>query len=76
MIRMAQQCTAPTGETGSYLFKQASNVPARLVSPVFSDTADLYRWIKENGYEHYHPDNEPFNSYLGAYRKQSNREGK
>lgn len=68
MIRMAQQCTAPTGETGSYLFIEASNIPAKLISPVFADTADLFAWIKANDWEHYHPANEPFNQYIGAYR--------
>ena len=71
MIRMAQQCKAPTGETGSYLFRDATNIAPeqKLVSPVFADTAELFAWIKANNWEQYYPESEPFNPYIGAYRK-------
>ena len=40
------QCTAPGGETGSYLVQPGRGI----VSPVYTDTTALYGWCHANGW--------------------------
>jgi len=46
----AQQCTASTGELGSYLYVGDHHRTGDLISPVFPDTMDLFRWAADNGW--------------------------
>ncbi len=48
-----QQCTAPTGETGSFLAKTAADgrTITELVSPVFPNTVHLFHWARDNGWK-------------------------
>lgn len=44
---LAQQCTRD-GLTGSFLYQGESHKTGALVSPIFPDTADLFRWCQKN----------------------------
>ena len=48
------QCDHPeTKETGCWIFKGSSHrKPGTSLSPVFKDCVALYRWMRENGWEH------------------------
>lgn len=46
--RLAQQCRAPDGTVGSFLYSGWENGERVPVSPVFPDTLDLFRWINES----------------------------
>ncbi|MTJ93898.1 MAG: hypothetical protein F8N36_13725 [Desulfovibrio sp.] len=48
-----QQCTAPNGETGSFLANTANNgcTITELVSPVFKNTVHLFHWAADNGWK-------------------------
>lgn len=41
------QCTAPDGQTGSFLIDKNRNV---LVSPICRDLVELYAWCKKHGW--------------------------
>jgi hypothetical protein len=47
---MAIQCTASTGEVGSYLHSGSDPATGDLVSPVFADTLDAWAWADANGW--------------------------
>ena len=52
-VESAIQCTAPTGEVGTFLFRRNVGRPihqGELVSPVFASLADLAPWATANGW--------------------------
>jgi len=51
ICRLAIQCKAPCGKVGDFLFSGVSPKTGTLRSPVFESLADLYPWIKKNGFE-------------------------
>ena len=66
VIRLAIQCMASNGATGTFLF-QDSGFPIHdsiLVSPVFPDLATLSQWANANGYLYVKDMSNPF---MGHY---------
>jgi len=51
---IAQQCDAPDGSTGSFLFSGNIKVNPVLLSPVFQETGKLLVWLAENGWRKKH----------------------
>jgi len=46
--RLWQQCTANCGCVGSWIAPAGTK---NNISPIFSDTAELFRWLHANGWE-------------------------
>lgn len=51
--KLAIECLAPTGKTGSFLFIGESHKDpnVELISPVFDDVYLVFQWMRENGWK-------------------------
>lgn len=51
-VRIAVQCTAACGTVGTFLFTEKDEQGRRVpISPVFDSLAELYPWMRANGWE-------------------------
>jgi hypothetical protein len=59
-LRIATQCTASNGKTGSFAFVDGDIAPFTAVSPIFDNLTPLFTWLHVNGWV-------PPQSGFGAY---------
>ena len=47
---LAIQCKAPCGTVGTFLYSEKTDIGYALVSPVMTDSVELYKWAAANGW--------------------------